>query len=82
MWGHTGGVPGFSSYSFTTADGDKQVTLSVNEGVTLAATPAAPQAINNVLVTAFYGTTTSKGLRSEVQEMPVPLRALLLLRLT
>ncbi len=30
MWGRTGSVPGCSTLSFTSADGDRQVTLAVN----------------------------------------------------
>lgn len=30
MWGHTGSIPGFSSYAFCTADGGEQVSLALN----------------------------------------------------
>ncbi|MFI6152837.1 serine hydrolase domain-containing protein [Kitasatospora sp. NPDC051170] len=46
-WGHTGSVPGYETFSFTTADGKRQVTLSLNRNLT--ATPQTDAAINRVL---------------------------------
>ena len=30
MWGHCGGIPGFSAYAFSTPDGREQVSLALN----------------------------------------------------
>ena len=30
LWGHTGSIPGYSSYAFSTADGRQQVSMSLN----------------------------------------------------
>ncbi|GGY01456.1 serine hydrolase domain-containing protein [Streptomyces hiroshimensis] len=35
VWGHTGSVPGYSTFSFTSADGERQVTLAVNTSLTM-----------------------------------------------
>ncbi|MEU1862755.1 serine hydrolase domain-containing protein [Streptomyces gardneri] len=49
--GHTGEVVGYQTFSFTSADGDRQVTLSVNTGLTLSDTAA--KAATKVLSTAL-----------------------------
>ncbi|MFF4220218.1 serine hydrolase domain-containing protein [Streptomyces nondiastaticus] len=35
VWGHTGSVPGYTTFSFTSADGDRQITLAVNTSLTI-----------------------------------------------
>lgn len=49
--GHTGEVVGYQTFSFTSADGERQVTLSVNTGLTLS--DAAATAAMKVLSTAL-----------------------------
>ncbi|CAM5281883.1 hypothetical protein [Streptomyces narbonensis] len=49
--GHTGEVVGYQTFSFTSADGERQVTLSVNTGLTLPDTAA--RAATKVLSTAL-----------------------------
>lgn len=51
--GHTGEVVGFQTFSFTSADGRRQVTLSVNVGLTM--TNAEGAAAMKVLSTALCG---------------------------
>ncbi|WP_051837171.1 serine hydrolase domain-containing protein [Streptomyces sp. NRRL WC-3742] len=46
-WGHSGSVPGYETFSFTTADGKRQITLSLNRNLTN--TPQTDAAINRVL---------------------------------
>ncbi|MFJ9691191.1 serine hydrolase domain-containing protein [Kitasatospora sp. NPDC101183] len=46
-WGHSGSVPGYETFSFTTADGRRQITLSLNRNLTNA--PQTNDAINRVL---------------------------------
>jgi D-alanyl-D-alanine carboxypeptidase len=53
IWGHVGGVPGYTTYSFTRSDGHRQITIAVNSSFTLD--PAAEQAITTLLVTEFCG---------------------------
>ncbi|MGY0237023.1 serine hydrolase domain-containing protein [Longispora urticae] len=61
VWGHTGGIPGYSTYSFQTEDSSKRLTLS--ETVYKADTTPA---VEQLLVTAFCpaGTTGSAKVRS------------------
>ncbi|QLE75644.1 beta-lactamase family protein [Streptomyces rectiverticillatus] len=35
VWGHTGSVPGYGTFSFTSADGKRQITLAVNTSLTM-----------------------------------------------
>ncbi|MCX4986252.1 serine hydrolase [Streptomyces sp. NBC_00572] len=49
--GHTGEVVGYQTFSFTSADGERQITLSVNTGLTM--TDAAATAAMKVLSTAL-----------------------------
>lgn len=53
IWGHVGGVPGYDTYSFTRADGERQITIAVNRSFTLA--PAAQEAVTTLLLTEFCG---------------------------
>jgi D-alanyl-D-alanine carboxypeptidase len=53
IWGHVGGVPGYTTYSFTRSDGERQITIAVNRSFTLD--PAAHEAITTMLVTEFCG---------------------------
>ncbi|MEV4927525.1 serine hydrolase domain-containing protein [Streptomyces roseoverticillatus] len=53
VWGHTGSVPGYSTFSFTSADGDRQITLAVNISLTI------PEKANDAAVKAF-GTALCK----------------------
>ncbi|MEU4096343.1 serine hydrolase domain-containing protein [Streptomyces sp. NPDC026673] len=47
-YGHTGGAPGYGTYSFTTADNKRQVTIAIN---TLADTEAMSRAADEALET-------------------------------
>ncbi|MFJ9076184.1 serine hydrolase domain-containing protein [Streptomyces sp. NPDC102278] len=49
--GHSGSVPGYNTFSFTSADGRRQITLAVN--VDLTKTKGADEAIGRVLATAL-----------------------------
>jgi D-alanyl-D-alanine carboxypeptidase len=53
LWGHIGGVPGYSTYSFTNGQNTHQITISANRGLTLGA--AAEDAINTLIVAEFCG---------------------------
>jgi D-alanyl-D-alanine carboxypeptidase len=53
VWGHVGGVPGFSTYSFTSPRTKRQITVSVNRGLTLG--DAAENAIMALVATEFCG---------------------------
>ncbi|WP_051966198.1 serine hydrolase domain-containing protein [Kitasatospora mediocidica] len=46
-WGHSGSVAGYETFSFTTADGTRQITLSLNRNLTT--TPQTDAEINHVL---------------------------------
>lgn len=46
-WGHSGSVAGYETFSFTTADGRRQITLSLNRNLTN--TPQTDAAITKVL---------------------------------
>lgn len=75
VWGHTGGVPGFNTMSFTSSDGETQVTMSASEGLTIATTPEAARALNDVLVTAFCGPAATNSARSQSPpdpDLPMP----------
>jgi D-alanyl-D-alanine carboxypeptidase len=57
IWGHDGSVPGFLTYSFSSADGQRQITVSMDRSLTVPA--AVPEALNNLLLTEFcYGAGT------------------------
>ncbi|MEU7163086.1 serine hydrolase domain-containing protein [Streptomyces morookaense] len=51
VWGHTGSVAGYNTFSFTTADGKRQITLSLNQNITK--TEKQDQAALKVLSTAL-----------------------------
>jgi D-alanyl-D-alanine carboxypeptidase len=51
VWGHVGGVPGYGTYSFTSPHGGRQITISVNRGLTLS--QAAKDAINALIANEF-----------------------------
>ncbi|GAA2707825.1 MULTISPECIES: serine hydrolase domain-containing protein [Streptomyces] len=53
VWGHSGSVAGYNTFSFTTADGKRQVTLALNRNFTK--TPEADAATQHVLSTALCG---------------------------
>ncbi|HVX45747.1 MAG TPA: serine hydrolase domain-containing protein, partial [Mycobacteriales bacterium] len=53
VWGHDGSVPGYRTFSFSTADGSRQITVSVNRSLT--ASTQASAAINTLLATEFCG---------------------------
>ncbi|MCB8901428.1 MULTISPECIES: hypothetical protein [unclassified Streptomyces] len=50
--GHTGEVVGYQTFGFTSADGERQVALAVNTGLTM--TDAAATAATKVLSTALH----------------------------
>ncbi|MFF7725361.1 serine hydrolase domain-containing protein [Streptomyces sp. NPDC008001] len=51
VWGHTGSVPGYGTFSFTSADGKRQITLAVNTSLTMPekADEAAAKAFGTAL---------------------------------
>ncbi len=51
VWGHTGSVPGYNTFSFTSADGERQITLALSKDMTK--TPRADTAALKVLSTAL-----------------------------
>ncbi|MEU3755125.1 serine hydrolase domain-containing protein [Streptomyces olivoreticuli] len=51
VWGHTGSVPGYNTFSFTSADGKRQITLALSKDMTK--TPQADTAALKVLSTAL-----------------------------
>lgn len=53
LWGHVGGVPGYGTYSFTSQQSARQITISVNRSLTL--TPAAEDEINALIADEFCG---------------------------
>ncbi|MFF4533270.1 serine hydrolase domain-containing protein [Streptomyces sp. NPDC001407] len=50
-WGHTGSVPGYNTFSFTSADGKRQITLALSKDMTK--TERADTAALKVLSTAL-----------------------------
>jgi D-alanyl-D-alanine carboxypeptidase len=55
-YGHTGGTPGYSTFTYTTADNTRQVTLSLN---TLIDSEKMKVATNNALKTLLHPPATS-----------------------
>ncbi|MEV4744234.1 serine hydrolase domain-containing protein [Streptomyces sp. NPDC049555] len=53
VWGHSGSVAGYNTFSFTTADGKRQVTLALNRNFTKS--KEADAAAVRVLSTALCG---------------------------
>ncbi|MEJ3745616.1 serine hydrolase domain-containing protein [Actinomycetes bacterium KLBMP 9797] len=53
VWGHVGGVPGYGTYSFISPQNARQITISVNRGLTL--NQAAEDAINAIIANQFCG---------------------------
>jgi D-alanyl-D-alanine carboxypeptidase len=53
VWGHIGGVPGYGTYSFTSPQSARQITISVNRSLTLS--PAAEDEINALIADEFCG---------------------------
>ncbi|MEV5750158.1 serine hydrolase domain-containing protein [Actinoallomurus sp. NPDC052308] len=53
IWGHVGGVPGYGTYSFTSPQSARQITISVNRSLTLS--PAAEKEINALIADEFCG---------------------------
>ncbi|MGI5233704.1 serine hydrolase domain-containing protein [Actinoallomurus sp. CA-142502] len=53
VWGHVGGVPGYGTYSFTSPQSARQITISVNRSLTLS--PAAEDEINALIADEFCG---------------------------
>lgn len=51
IWGHVGGAPGFLTYSFTSSDGERQITITVNQSLTVR--PSVQQAITALLSAEF-----------------------------
>lgn len=47
VWGHTGSVPGYSTFSFSSADGRRQITLAVNTSLTM------PEKANDAALKVF-----------------------------
>lgn len=72
VWGHTGGVPGFTTYTFSSPDGRQQLTLSANEGLTAGNDVDVATAINDVLLTVFCGAATAQDAGPDVETAPLP----------
>lgn len=53
VWGHSGSVAGYNTFSFTTADGRRQVTLALSRDFTK--TPEADAAARRILTTTLCG---------------------------
>jgi D-alanyl-D-alanine carboxypeptidase len=53
VWGHQGGVPGYGTYSFTSPQSGRQITISVNRSLTLS--QAAEEEINALIADEFCG---------------------------
>ncbi|GAA4630314.1 serine hydrolase domain-containing protein [Actinoallomurus vinaceus] len=53
VWGHVGGVPGYGTYSFTSPQSARQITISVNRSLTLS--KAAGDEINALIADEFCG---------------------------
>ena len=59
VWGHVGGVPGYGTYTFTSNDAGRQITVSVNRSITLSI--AAEDAINALVAAEFCGDASADG---------------------
>ncbi|MDR7301916.1 serine hydrolase domain-containing protein [Haloactinomyces albus] len=72
LWGHDGRFPGFITLSFTSADGQRQVSLSLTETTENAAELArVSSAAVDVLATEFCGrTATSQSATPSTQDHP------------
>jgi D-alanyl-D-alanine carboxypeptidase len=57
IWGHDGSTPGYRTYSFSSADGTRQITISANRS--LSASAEATAAINSMIATEFCGAVPS-----------------------
>jgi len=55
IWGHVGGAPGYLTYSFTSSDGERQITITVNRSLTVD--PGVEEAISAMLITEFCGSS-------------------------
>jgi len=54
VWGHVGNVPGYRTYSYSTADARRQITISAGRGLT--AGPDMDAAVSAMIATEFCGT--------------------------
>jgi len=54
-WGHNGDFAGYHTDAFNSRDGKRQVVLIVNEDADLTIPPAAGQALNRLIDSAFCG---------------------------
>ncbi|MFI0715947.1 serine hydrolase domain-containing protein [Streptomyces inhibens] len=54
IWGHTGSVPGYGTFSFTSADGRRQITLAVNTSLTM------PEKANDAALKVFGAALCAK----------------------
>lgn len=54
VWGHTGSIPGYSTFSFTSAGGQRQISLAVNTSLTMP--EKANDAVAKVFGTALCAT--------------------------
>lgn len=58
VWGHVGGVPGYGTYTFTSPESARQITVSVNRSLKLS--DSAEKAINTLVAGEFCGNTTPR----------------------
>ena len=64
IWGHQGGVPGYGTYSFTSPESGRQITISVNRSLTLGS--AAETEISTLIADEFCGAPQSPGVTRAV----------------
>ena len=57
VWGHVGGVPGYGTYSFTSPRSGRQITVTVNQGLTQG--PAAQDEVLALVALEFCGAPVS-----------------------
>ena len=72
VWGHDGSVPGYRTFAFSSADGTRQISISVNRSLTAA--PEVATAINTMLATEFCGTAPSPQATPSILSKQPPIR--------
>lgn len=72
LWGHVGGVPGYGTYSFTNPSSARQITISVNRGLTLS--QPAQDAIYALIATEFCGDAKAQPGPNQPGQRPPPPR--------
>jgi D-alanyl-D-alanine carboxypeptidase len=67
VWGHVGGAPGYLTYSFTRSDGERQITITVNQSLTVD--QQVQQAIGTMLTTEFCDRVPSGPERPQARDL-------------